>query len=244
MGEVASGRTQSWADAAQGAGYGFTSGASRLGLRGLLFRSGERTSTTGVVDALGAENPFVAGTVSGHYATATASPQVLTSSFVAIPLSRSVPPTVLLARGLGILTRAGLVLEGRSRVPIDGGFDRTFTLYSDEGRELDALEIFAPTVMDQLLATTGGCDVELVDDWMFVYGEPGRYRTGAALAAVEDAAAIVRSAVARQLVVPTSSAAQSGGASRVVLLVIAGIGAIVVALVARWYVTSWILPGF
>lgn len=244
MGEVASGRRQSWADAAQGAGYGFTSGTSRLGLRGLLFRSGERTTTTGVVDALGAANPFVAGTVSGHYGSASASPQVLTSSFVAIPLSRSVPPMVLLARGLGILTRAGVALEGRSRVPLDSSFDRTFTLYSDEGRERDALEIFAPTVMDQLLATTGGCDVELVDDWMFVYGQPGRYRTGAALAAVEDAAALVRATVSRQLVVQSSSAAQPTGASRVALLVVAGLSAILVALIARWYVTSWILPGF
>lgn len=209
MVEGAVNRKLSWADASQRAGYGFTSRSSGLGLPGLLFRAGEKTQMTGVVDALGAENPFVAGTLTGHYATDSVIPRVLTSSFVAIPLSRRVPNIVLLAKGLGMLTLAGIGLDGRQRLSLEGNFDRTFTLYCPEGYERDALEIFAPNLMSKLVETTGGCDVELVDDWMFVYSRPGRYRSGAALTAVEDATAMVQATVRRQTSRYTDQRAQA-----------------------------------
>lgn len=200
MADFSGTRKLSWADAAQRAGYGFTSRATALGLPGLLFRAGEKTQMTGVVDALGAANPFVAGTITGHYAGETAIPRVLSSSFVAIPLSRRVPNAALLARGLGMLEHAGVELSDRQRLSLEGNFDRIFTLYCPRGYERDALEIFAPNLLEQLLATTGGCDVELVDDWMFVYSAPGRYRSASALAAVENATVLVQSTVQRQSV--------------------------------------------
>ena len=231
-------RRLSWADAAQSSGYGFSSRSSGLGLPGLLFRAGEKTQMTGVVDALGAQNPFVAGTLTGHYANGSGAPTVLTSSFVAIPLTRHVPNLVLMARGLGLLTLAGLGLEGRRRLPLDNSLERSFTLYGTGDSEREGVDIFAPAVVDQLLATTGGCDVELVEDWMIVYSLPGRYRSGAALALVEDAAAVVRSAITRDSSAPPPAAP----ASNLMIWVAAGLSVVLVALLARLYIVD-ILPG-
>ncbi len=231
-------RRLSWADAAQSAGYGFSSRSSGLGLPGLLFRAGQNIQMTGVVDALGAVNPFVAGTLTGHYANGAAAPRLLTSSFVAIPLTRHVPNLVLMARGLGLLTLAGLGLEGRQRLTLDNSLERSFALYGAGDNERDGADIFAPVVVEQLLATTGGCDVELVDDWMFVYSLPGRYRSGAALALVEDAAAVVREAIARQSTAPPPATR----ASNAMIWLAGGLSVLLVVLVARWYLLD-ILPG-
>ena len=151
-----------------------------------------------VVDALSADTPFIAGTLSGQYATDSSIPRQLASSFVGIPLSARVPNIVLLGRGLGMLKLAGVGLGAKQRLSLEGDFDRTFTLYCPEGYERDALEIFTPNLMQRLMETTGGCDVELVDDWMFVYSRPGRYRSAEALAAVEQATALVQQTVRRQ----------------------------------------------
>ena len=150
-----------------------------------------------VVDALSADVPFIAGTLSGQYATESMTRQ-LTSSFVGIPLAARVPNIVLLKRGLGMLKLAGIGLGTKQKLSLEGDFDRTFTLYCPEGYERDALEIFTPNLMQRLMETTGGCDVELVDDWMFIYSLPGRYRSAEALAAVEQATALVQQTVQRQ----------------------------------------------
>lgn len=188
----------SWRAAAADRGYRFTPKSSGLGLPGLLFRAGEKTAMVDVVDALASSEPFLAGTLTGQYASDSSIPRVLASSFVAIPLRRHVPNIVLLGRGLGMLKLAGVGLAGRQRLSLEGDFDKTFTLYCPEGYERDALEIFTPNLMQRLMDTTGGCDVELVDDWMFVYSRPGRYHSADALAAVEQATQLVQSTVERQ----------------------------------------------
>lgn len=239
MTDIAGIRRLSWADAAQSAGYGFSSRSSGLGLPGLLFRAGDKTQVTGVVDALGAVSPFVAGTLTGHYANGSSAPRVLTASFVAIPLSRHVPNLVLMARGLGLLSLAGIDLEGRQRLGLDGSLDRSFTLYSARDHERDDVGILTPGVVEHLVAATGACDIELVDDWMFVYGLPGRYRSGAALALVENAAELVRATVSRQSVPPVPATP----ASRTMLWLLGGLSALLVALIARWYIADVVLPG-
>lgn len=236
MVEVLGSRKQSWADAAQRSGYGFTSKSSGLGLTGWMFRHGERTTTSGVVDALGAERPFMAGTVTGHYVGMSAVPQVLTSSFLAIPLTRPLPGVVLLARGLGLLARSGRRVDDDEQVPLDGSFGRTFTLYSPEGTQRDALAVFSPPVMDKLVAATGGCDVEVVGDWMYVYSLPGRYRTAAALHSVEELVASVRAALNWPVSGPEPArVTPPAESSRALLWLVGGLGALFIILVARLY---------
>lgn len=68
---------------------------------------------------------------------------------------------------------------GRSNLPwrfasaqslsLEGDFDRYFTLHVPVGREQDALYIFTPDLMVLFMDRAGGFDVEIVDDWMYVY---------------------------------------------------------------------------
>jgi hypothetical protein len=52
---------------------------------------------------------------------------------------------------------------------LEGDFDRYFTLYCPKEYEQDALYIFTPDLMALLIDEAAPYDVELVDEWMFVY---------------------------------------------------------------------------
>lgn len=68
---------------------------------------------------------------------------------------------------------------GRSNLPwrfasaqslsLEGDFDRYFRLHVPAGREQDALYIFTPDLMVLFMDRAADYDVEIVDDWMYVY---------------------------------------------------------------------------
>lgn len=151
------------------------------GLPGMLFRSGAKVVASDVIDARSSAAPFIAGGLTALYGEDSSLPSMAVTSFVAIPLERTVPNILLFGKGIGALRRAGVAVAGRQRLSLEGDFDKHFSLYCPEGYERDALEIFTPDLMQLLMDTTKGCDVELVDDWMFVYSRPGRYSKPEAL---------------------------------------------------------------
>lgn len=168
------------------------------GLPGVLFRSGSRIELTEVVDARATDTPFFAGTVTGLYAEDSSLPRSIGAAFAAIPLPRPVPHILLLGTGIGMLKLAGVSPGANQRLSLEGDFDRTFALYAPEGYERDALTIFAPDLMALLIDTTAGCDVELVDDWMFVYTRPGKFRDTASIDRVAAVTRLVQDKVHRQ----------------------------------------------
>lgn len=162
-------------------GFAFTPELRGWGLPGILFRAGEKVVATDIIDARATTTPFIAGGLSGVYGTDTSLARPLQASFVAIPLERTVPNIVLLSTSLGAMKLAGVSVDPAQRLSLEGDFDSSFTLYCPTGYERDALEIFTPDLMQLLIDTTEGCDVELVDDWMFVYSRAGRYSVPRAL---------------------------------------------------------------
>jgi hypothetical protein len=59
---------------------------------------------------------------------------------------------------------------GRNQVlSLEGDFDRHFTLYAPKEYERDALYLFTPDLMALLIDEASPFDVEIVDDWMFIY---------------------------------------------------------------------------
>ena len=52
---------------------------------------------------------------------------------------------------------------------LEGDFDQYFTLYCPKAYERDALYVFTPDLMALLIDNAAPFDVEIVDDWMFVY---------------------------------------------------------------------------
>ncbi|TAL41688.1 MAG: hypothetical protein EPN91_10070 [Salinibacterium sp.] len=55
------------------------------------------------------------------------------------------------------------------RLPLEGDFDRFFSLYAPAGYGRDALYVLTPDLMALLIDRVPGCNVEIVDKWMYVY---------------------------------------------------------------------------
>jgi hypothetical protein len=176
----------------------FTRELSGPGLPGLLFRAGEKVVATDIVDARASSTPFIAGGMRGLYAMDTSVPRSIGLSFVAIPLERTVPNIVLVGRRIGALALGGFAMHASQRLSLEGDFDRYFSLYCPVDYERDALQIFTPNLMQLLIDTTSDCDVELVDDWMFVYSRWGRTLDSEALDRLEAVTGLVQSTVERQ----------------------------------------------
>ncbi len=91
--------------------------------------------------------------------------------FVALKLDRMMPHMVLDAKrndSLGATTLP-VGFHRRQVLSLEGGFDRHFTLYCPKGFEQDALYVFTPDMMALLIDEADLVDVEVIDDWMFLY---------------------------------------------------------------------------
>lgn len=91
--------------------------------------------------------------------------------FLALSLDRAMPNIVLDAKSNNSLFSSNLpvVLDKKQVLHLEGDFDRHFTLYCPAQYERDALFIFTPDLMALLIDEASPFDVELVDQWMFVY---------------------------------------------------------------------------
>jgi hypothetical protein len=192
-----------WKAAAEARHYSYQSHILGPGLTGQMFRSGERVVATSLVNALQSHSPFLAGSVNGRYVGQDLAPRTLSASFVAIPLGRPVPNVVVHCRDLGVLRQAGIATDHHDPLELGGALDATFELLCPRGHELDALQIFTPDLLELVRISTDGCDIELVDEWMFIYSAPGRHSTEEALDGIEHVTRRVQARVSGQSVFDT-----------------------------------------
>lgn len=90
--------------------------------------------------------------------------------FLAIQLDRMLPQMVLDATANNFLgTNLPIKFSRDQRLKLEGDFDRYFTLYCPKEYEADALYVFTPDLMARLIDEAAQLDVEIVDDWMFLY---------------------------------------------------------------------------
>ena len=92
--------------------------------------------------------------------------------FAAMRIERPLPHMVLDARGNNGIFGAGIIPFSFDRdqvLSLEGDFDRFFTLYCPADYERDALYVFTPDVMALLIDEAALLDVEIVDDWVFLY---------------------------------------------------------------------------
>lgn len=93
-----------------------------------------------------------------------------TWGFLALQLDRSLPHIVLdsLANN-GIFGSSLSTYDKTQRLSLEGDFDRYFTLYCPAEYERDALYVFTPDLMALCIDNVAPFDVEIIDQWMFVY---------------------------------------------------------------------------
>jgi len=98
---------------------------------------------------------------------------VSTRGFLALHLDRRVPHMLLDARANNSFLGSNLpvAFSPDQVLSLEGDFDRHFTLYCPRAYERDALYVFTPDLMALLIDEAGAFDVEVIDDWMFVYSQ-------------------------------------------------------------------------
>ncbi|GAA1654884.1 hypothetical protein [Microbacterium flavum] len=91
--------------------------------------------------------------------------------YVAVKLGTPLPHIVLDAVGNNSFLGSNLpaAFDRSQRLSLEGDFDRHFALFCPEGYERDALYLFTPDIMARFVDTAAALDVEIVDDWMFLY---------------------------------------------------------------------------
>jgi hypothetical protein len=91
--------------------------------------------------------------------------------YLALKLDRRLPHMVLDATSNNLLFGSNLPRRfGKDSIlSLEGDFDRYFTLYCPPEYGRDALYVFTPDLMALLIDESSAFDVEIVDDWMFVY---------------------------------------------------------------------------
>ncbi len=137
-------------------------------LPGMIFSSGSSRMSTDVLR--GTEPRFVEF---GNYQYTTSNGKQSTThrwGYVAVKLDVPLPNIVLDALGNNTLgsTLAG-AFRSDQRLSLEGDFDRYFSLYCPTGYEVDALYLFTPDVMARFIDHAAQLDVEIVDDWLFLY---------------------------------------------------------------------------
>ena len=104
--------------------------------------------------------------------------------FLAFKLDRALPHMLLDATSNNSLFGSNLpTLFSKEQVlSLEGDFNKYFTLYCPREYERDALYVFTPDLMALLIDEAAPFDVEIIDDWMFVYSSktfstaaPGNY---------------------------------------------------------------------
>lgn len=97
-----------------------------------------------------------------------------TWGFMALELDRRLPHMLLDAKsnnGLFGASNLPAAFDRTQVLSLEGDFDRYFTLYCPKEYERDALYVFTPDLMALLIDEAAPYDVEIVDDWMFVYSQ-------------------------------------------------------------------------
>nr|WP_201470580.1 hypothetical protein [Microbacterium hydrocarbonoxydans] len=90
--------------------------------------------------------------------------------YVAVKLDVPLPNIVLDAKGNnGFGSNLPAAFQREQRLSLEGDFDRYFTLYCPTGYEQDALYLFTPDIMARFIDNAAELDVEIVDDWLFLY---------------------------------------------------------------------------
>ncbi|SMG48277.1 hypothetical protein SAMN06296010_3297 [Agreia pratensis] len=93
--------------------------------------------------------------------------------YVALRLATPLPNIVLDAQKNNSWGRAALpvALAARQRLSLEGDFDQHFALYCPAGYEADALYLFTPDIMARFIDNAASFDIEIIDDYLFLYAQ-------------------------------------------------------------------------
>jgi hypothetical protein len=152
-------------------GMGFVPTLAAPGLPGMIFDlGGSRTAS----DLVRGEQPRFVEFANYRYTTGSGKNRTTHHwGYVAIKLDVPLPHIVLDATSNNSLFGSNLpaTFDADQKLSLEGDFDQHFSLYCPEGYEQDALYLFTPDIMARFIDNAAALDVEIVDDWLFLYGK-------------------------------------------------------------------------
>lgn len=154
---------------AQANGMSFVGEVSAPPLPGMIFSLGRARTAD---DVLRGERPRWVEFGNYRYTTGSGkNSRTHRWGYVAVKLDTPLPHIVLDAVGNNGLFGSNLPqsFDKEQRLGLEGDFDRYFSLYCPTGYERDALYLFTPDVMARFIDNAAALDVEIVDDWLFLY---------------------------------------------------------------------------
>jgi len=138
-------------------------------LPGMIFSLGHSRLST---DILRGTVPRLVEFANYRYKTGSGKDETTSSwGYVAVKLAHPLPHIVLDAVGNNSVFGSNLPasFDRHQRLSLEGDFDRSFALYCPQGYERDALYLFTPDIMARFVDHAAMLDVEIVDDWLFLY---------------------------------------------------------------------------
>jgi hypothetical protein len=141
------------------------------GLPGMIFSLGSSRRAT---DLVRGERPRFVEFANYRYVTGSGKNRSTHEwGYVAVKLDVPLPHIVLDATGNNGLFGSNLpqAFHKDQRLSLEGDFDRFFSLYCPAGYERDALYLFTPDNMARFIDNAAALDVEIVDDWLFLYAK-------------------------------------------------------------------------
>lgn len=141
------------------------------GLPGMIFSVGSSRQAS---DLVRGDRPRFVEFANYRYTTGSGKNRTTHSwGYVAVKLDVPLPHIVLDATSNNALFGSNLPLafDKDQRLSLEGDFDRHFALYCPAGYERDALYLFTPDIMARFIDNAAALDVEIVDDWLFLYAK-------------------------------------------------------------------------
>lgn len=143
----------------------------RPGLPGMIFGIGSARQAS---DLVRGDRPRFVEFANYRYTTGSGKNKTTHSwGYVAVKLDVPLPHIVLDARGNNGIFGSNLpaTFGKDQRLSLEGDFDEYFSLYCPQGYEPDALYLFTPDIMARFIDNAAALDVEIVDDWLFLYAK-------------------------------------------------------------------------
>jgi hypothetical protein len=140
-------------------------------LPGMIFGKGSARRATDLVHG---DRPRFVEFANYRYTTGSGKEQTTHRwGYVAIKLDNPLPNIVLDAKSNNSLFGSNLpeTFDRAQRLSLEGDFDQHFTLYCPDGYQRDALYLFTPDIMARFVDNAAALDVEIVDDWLFLYAQ-------------------------------------------------------------------------
>jgi hypothetical protein len=88
-----------------------------------------------------------------------------------IDLSSKLTPLFLRSKAgiLGGFLSQNTSQTDKKKVSLEGDFDKSFDLYTTEGFELEALQVFTPNFMEQIKNNWNKFNIEFIDNQIYIY---------------------------------------------------------------------------